>query len=458
MKTVLIVEDKDSLRDMLARTLQDEGFDTIRASTFSEGINSVNKEKVDLVLTDLKLPRKEKGGIEILQHVKQVTPFCPVIIMTAYGTIETAVKAVKEGAFEFLTKPFDIDHLIVLIRRALENQQLVTENMILRDEVAQRVGFPEIIGKSDVMMELSKTVKKVSKSDSTVLLLGESGTGKELFARAIHQISDRKDNPFVAINCAAIPKELLENELFGYEKGAYTGAVNQKVGKFELADKGTIFLDEIGDLDLSLQAKILRVIQEREFERVGGTQKIKVDVRIIAASNKDLTKLAEEKDFREDLYYRISVFPINIPPLRNRLSDVPYLVEHFVKRYSQEMRKNIESVSDAAMEKMQNYSWPGNVRELQNTVERAVILCEGTRIHEEHILINPVKRAPKKKVYDLEECTLKDVGSEAAKIAEIDLIKQVLKKTRGNKSKAAKILDVSYKTLLTRIKEYEIED
>jgi DNA-binding NtrC family response regulator len=443
---------------MLARTLQDEGFDAIRASTFSEGINSVNKEKVDLVLTDLKLPRKEKGGIEILQHVKQVTPFCPVIIMTAYGTIETAVQAVKEGAFEFLTKPFDIDHLIVLIRRALENQQLVTENMILRDEVAQRVGFPEIIGKSDVMVELSKTVKKVAKSDSTVLLLGESGTGKELFARAIHQISDRKDNPFVAINCAAIPKELLENELFGYEKGAYTGAVNQKVGKFELADKGTIFLDEIGDLDLSLQAKILRVIQEREFERVGGTQKIKVDVRIIAASNKDLTKLAEERDFREDLYYRISVFPINIPPLRDRLSDVPYLVEHFVKRYTQEMRKNIESVSDAAMEKMQSYSWPGNVRELQNTVERAVILCEGTRIHEEHILINPVKRAPKKKVYDLEECTLKDVGSEAAKIAEIDLIKQVLKKTRGNKSKAAKILDVSYKTLLTRIKEYEIED
>jgi transcriptional regulator with PAS, ATPase and Fis domain len=330
--------------------------------------------------------------------------------------------------------------------------------MILRDEVAQRVGFPEIIGKSDVMVELSKTVKKVAKSDSTVLLLGESGTGKELFARAIHQISDRKDNPFVAINCAAIPKELLENELFGYEKGAYTGAVNQKVGKFELADKGTIFLDEIGDLDLSLQAKILRVIQEREFERVGGTQKIKVDVRIIAASNKDLTKLAEERDFREDLYYRISVFPINIPPLRDRLSDVPYLVEHFVKRYTQEMRKNIESVSDAAMEKMQSYSWPGNVRELQNTVERAVILCEGTRIHEEHILINPVKRAPKKKVYDLEECTLKDVGSEAAKIAEIDLIKQVLKKTRGNKSKAAKILDVSYKTLLTRIKEYEIED
>ncbi|MDP2960572.1 MAG: sigma-54 dependent transcriptional regulator, partial [candidate division Zixibacteria bacterium] len=299
MPSILVIDDKESMRQMLAKTLESEGFEVDTARDGEGGLDKAKEKRFDLILTDLKLPKMD--GLEVLSSIKDLDPEVAVIVMTAYGTIETAVQAIKQGAFDFLTKPFDVDHLHVLIQRALENRRLLAENVLLREELAYNLGFTEIIGKSEKMKEVTRLVKKVAYSDTTVLLLGESGTGKELFARAIHGLSPRKSGPYVAINCAAIPRELLENELFGSERGAYTGAVTRKMGKFEIAEKGTIFLDEIGDLDIALQAKILRVLQEKRFERLGGTKTINIDVRVIAASNFDLKKAIEKKNFREDL-------------------------------------------------------------------------------------------------------------------------------------------------------------
>ncbi|HLF86369.1 MAG TPA: sigma-54 dependent transcriptional regulator, partial [Nitrospiria bacterium] len=374
-----------------------------------------------------------------------------------YGTIETAVKAVKEGAYDFLTKPFEPDHLLLLIDKALEKERLVTENLILKEVLSRHIGFPKIIGKSAKLMEVVEKVQKVAAGNTTVLLQGESGTGKELFARAIHYLSQRKDGPFVAINCAAIPRELIESELFGHEKGAFTGAVGKKLGKFELADKGTIFLDEIGDMDPSLQVKLLRVLEEDGFMRVGGTLKVKVDVRVISASNKDLLDAIANQRFREDLYYRISVFPVMIPPLRERREDIPMLVEYFISYFCKEMKKGLKTLSQGATDLLMNHVWTGNVRELQNCIERAVILSDGNEIDPDHLGIKlkelectPASELPM-------EGTLQEVSSAATRRAETMLIKKVLKKTSGNKTRAAEILQVSYKTLLTKIKDYSIE-
>lgn len=454
MSLILVVEDKESMAQMLSETLKVAGYQVLLAKDGRDAIHRLKEQKVDLVLTDLKLPHR--GGLEVLHEVKDRTPLTPVILMTAFGTVENAVKAVKEGAYDFLTKPVDPDHLLLLMEKALEKQKLLTENMILREEFSGHLKFPTIIGKSPAMSQLAENIQKVSQSHSTVLLLGESGTGKELFARALHYLSPRKEGPFVAVNCAAIPRDLLETEFFGHERGAFTGAVGRKLGKFELADKGTIFLDEIGDMDFSLQAKLLRVLEGSEFMRVGGTTKLKMDIRVVAATNKQLQHMVADHTFREDLFYRLSVFPITIPPLRERREDIPALVEHFLNYYSQETKKEVLVVTPDALQKLMNHSWTGNIRELQNCIERAVILTNGKQIGLDHLGLNENQNDP-----DLSQIsfdgTLHQVSAAATRYVESRMIQKVLKETGGNKTKAAEILQVSYKTLLTKIKEYDIE-
>ena len=453
---ILIVEDKESMAQMLRETLESEGYSIVIARDGLEGIRQIKENRFDLVLTDLKLPKKD--GIEVLRNSKAENPLAPVIVMTAFGTIETAVTAMKEGAFDFITKPFDTDHLLLLIKRALENQRLVTENLLLKDELSGRLGMPKIIGMSREIAEVAQKVQKVAPAKTTVLLLGESGTGKELFARAIHNLSSRRGHPFVAINCAAIPRELLETELFGHEKGSFTGAEARKIGKFEFADKGTIFLDEIAEMDLSLQAKILRVIQEGEIERVGGIKAIRIDVRIVAASNKDLERAVEEKLFREDLFYRLNVFPIMIPPLRDRKDDIPLLVDFFMNKYCRELKKPHLRIAKNALDILISYPWKGNVRELENCIERSIILCEGDTITDDHIVLNR-QMAVESSLRNLPaDGTLEEVMKEATRIVETQRIAKALKDTRGNKTRAAELLQVSYKTLLTKIRDYGIEN
>ncbi len=376
MDTILVIEDKESMLDMLTQTLEAEGYQVVPARDGAEGIKKLTDGSIALVLTDLKLPKKD--GFEVLRAVKEDNPLLPVIVMTAFGTIETAVRAVKQGAYDFLTKPFDMEHLLVLIKRALDTTRVATENILLRSELSDKLGFPKIIGKSSQLQEISEKIQKVASTNATVLIQGESGTGKELFARAIHYLSPRKERPFLAINSAAIPHELLESELFGYERGAFTGADARKLGKLELADNGTVFLDEIGDMDLALQAKLLRVLQEQVIERIGGSGKqIKIDVRIVTATNKNLQKAVDARLFREDLFYRLNVFPITIPPLRERRDDIPALAASFLNKYSAEVRKGPLTISDEAMDILMKAPWRGNVRELENVIERAVIYAEG---------------------------------------------------------------------------------
>jgi DNA-binding NtrC family response regulator len=445
MSDVLIIEDKTSFGEMLRSSLEDAGISATLVRKGREALQVFKKEQFGIALIDLRLP--DIDGVDLLQKLKKFDTDTKFIIMTAFGTIERAVEAIKLGAYDFLTKPFDIEQLITLLSRIIEERRCLYENIILKEATEKIHGLPMIIGKSSVIRKTTELLKKAAPTDTTVLLLGESGTGKELFARACHMLSLRMKEPFVPLNCAAIPRELLENELFGSEKGAFTGAVTRKLGKFELANKGTIFLDEIGDLDLNLQAKILRVLQEKTFERLGGTYSIKVDVRVIAASNMDLLKLVHKKEFREDLYYRLSVFPISIPNLRERKEDIPILVDHILTRRLRSAKK----ISARAYQKLQNYDWPGNIRELENTIERAVIIAQND-IQSEHVLLPgakgvgvPVGRFK----------TLKHVGHHGQEIAEAELIKKTLDQTAGNKSETARCLKVSYKTLLNRIKKYK---
>ena len=456
MDTILVIEDKESMLAMLKQTLEAEGYQVIAAKDGAEGIRMLVDERIGLVLTDLKLPKKD--GFDVLRAVKEENPLLPVIVMTAFGTIETAVKAVKEGAYDFLTKPFDIDHLLVLIKRALDATRIATENILLKEEFADKLGFPRIIGKSAELQEITAKIQKVSPTNATVLIHGESGTGKELFARAIHYLSLRKDKPFVAINSAAIPRELLESELFGYEKGAFTGADARKLGKLEIADKGTVFLDEIGDIDLALQAKLLRVLQEQVIERVGGGKPIKIDVRVIAATNKNIETAVTSKLFREDLFYRLNVFPITIPPLRERRDDIPALAHNFLNKYSVEVRKGPLAISDEALDIMMKSPWKGNVRELENVIERAVIYADGGIIRAQDLGISEANILDSLAEHVPMDGPLQEVAAAATRIAESRRIRQVLKQTSGNKTRAAEILQVSYKTLLTKIKDYQLEE
>jgi len=452
MPTILVVDDKDSMRNMLTETLTEEGHRVDSAPDGRRALELVQNKSYDLVLTDLKMP--DVDGLKVLSGVKETDNDTSVIVMTAYGTIEDAVAAMKQGAYDFITKPFDTEHLCVLIDRALENRRLIAENTLLRQELMDGHGLSDIIGQNEKMIEISNLIQKVAPSDATVLLQGESGTGKELFARAIYSLSLRKDRPFIAINCAAIPHELLENELFGSEKGACPGAHTRKIGKFEIANSGTIFLDEIGDMDISLQAKLLRVLQQKNFERLGSNKTIEVDVRVVAATNMDLNELISAKRFREDLFYRLSVFPIVIPPLRERRDDVQRLAVYFIEKYCREMRKPNKSPSRDAMALLEKYHWPGNVRELENTIERAVILAEGKKITPDHLAI---RLQSVDEIQLREGAGLKEIGAHAQMRAEKSTIIRVLKQVRGNKRKCSRILKIDYTTLFDKLKKYEIE-
>jgi DNA-binding NtrC family response regulator len=373
--TVLLVEDKSSLRQMLRMALDAAGHVVFEAADVAEVRARLQRHRPALVLTDLKLP--DGDGFDVLRAAKDADPDVPIIVMTAYGGVQEAVRAMREGALDFLAKPIDPDHLLMIVARAIEQRRLVNENLLLKEELARRRGLPDIIGEHEALRAVLASLTRAAEADTTVLLLGESGTGKELFARALHALSGRSAGPFVPINCAAIPEPLLESELFGYEKGAFTGASARKPGRFELAHRGTLFLDEIGELSLTLQAKLLRVLEHQTFERLGGTVPVDIDVRLVAATNRDLRLAVTTRQFREDLYFRLAVLPLTIPPLRERLSDVPLLARHFLAASAADQKKPAPALSPAALDALQAYHWPGNVRELENCLERAVILADG---------------------------------------------------------------------------------
>jgi DNA-binding NtrC family response regulator len=462
MEPLLLVEDKPELRAMLRKALERSGHAVEEAPDGSSAVAKVRARRYLLVLTDLKLPGC--SGLEVLRETKQADPTIPVILVTAYGSVEEAVTAMKEGAYDFIQKPVDLEHLNLLVERASQQQELLRENLLLREEYAERYGFPRIVGEHKSMQEATHQVQRVAATDSTVLLLGQSGTGKELFARAIHHLSPRRQHAFVALNCAAIPEGLVENELFGHERGAYTGAGSRKVGKMELANRGTIFLDEIAELPLNTQAKLLRVLEERSFERVGGTQLVDIDVRILAATNKDLREAVAAKTFREDLYFRIAAVPITIPALSERGDDVLLLADHFLERFRGEFRKPGLAFSPGARTALRGYSWPGNVRELQNTIERAAILTDSEVIDAADLQL-PAPRPPDGHIPEgmLSDAfdwggTLQEVGTRAVECVERFKIESALKSTKWNKTRAAEQLGVSYKTLLNKIRLLGLEN
>jgi len=454
---ILLVEDKDSLRQMLSTAIKKAGYEVDEAADGNVAADKIRKQPYQLVITDLRLPTL--SGIEILKIQKETDATIPVLLMTAYGTIEEAVEAMKQGAFDFVPKPVDISHLLLLIGRAVEQHRLMLENILLKEEYQRVYGIPKIIGDSTAMQGVSQAIQRVAPTDATVLLTGESGTGKEVFSRAIHQLSPRRDKPLVTVNCAAIPHTLIENELFGHEKGSYTGAVGRKAGKFELADQGTMFLDEIGELHISVQAKVLRVIEEQCFERIGGLETIRVNTRVVAATNRDLQDLVSKKEFREDLFFRLSVIPIHIPPLRERISDVRLLAQFFVEKFSKDLHRQTLQLTPEAARALENYSWPGNGRELQNTIERAVILSDGKTVRREDLnFAFQDRKRPEDFAHTLDlSGSLSEVSGRAASAAEKIKIKQVLELSNWNKTQAAELLDVSYKTLLNKVKEYELE-
>jgi DNA-binding NtrC family response regulator len=462
MEPLLLVEDKHELRAMLRKALERAGHAVDEAPDGLAAVAKVRARRYMLVLTDLKLPGC--SGIDVLRETKQADPTIPVILITAYGSVEEAVTAMKEGAYDFIQKPVDLEHLNLLVERAAQQQELQRENLLLREEYTQRYGFPRIVGEHKSMQDATYQAQRVAATDSTVLLLGQSGTGKELFARAIHHLSPRRQHPFVALNCAAIPEGLVENELFGHERGAFTGAGARKVGKMELANRGTIFLDEIAELPMTTQAKLLRVLEERSFERVGGTQLVEIDVRILAATNKDLRVAAAEKQFREDLYFRIAAVPITIPPLSERGDDVLTLAEHFLDKFRREFRKPTLKFSAGATAALRSYSWPGNVRELQNTIERAAILCNEETITAADLqLPSPRPSQGQMPPGMLDQNfdwggTLQEVGTRALEHVERFRIEAALNASKWNKTRAAEQLGVSYKTLLNKIRALGLEN
>jgi DNA-binding NtrC family response regulator len=457
---VLLVEDKDSLRAMLRHALEAQGHTVVEACDEPDAIQQLRQARPAVVLTDLKLPTGD--GFGVLRAAKELDPELQVIVMTAYGSIQDAVTAMREGAMDFLAKPVDPDHLLLMVERAIAQRRMLTDYILLKEELAERRGAPKIIGEDAHLRQVSQQLHRAAATDATVLLEGESGTGKELFARALHALSPRADGPFVAINCAAIPDTLLETELFGYEKGAFTGANARKPGRFELAHRGTLFLDEIGDLPLALQAKILRALEEKRFERVGGTQSLHVDVRVVTATNRNLKQRVAERQFREDLYFRLSVFPIQIPPLRERSDDVLILARHFVDRFCRDMNKKLLVLAPAAIDELRAYAWPGNVRELQNCIERAVILCDGDTIHGRHLNLSfrqpavPVVMSPWDQI-DLTG-TLQDVLRRVTIEVERRKVDQAIRDAAGNRVRAAELLQVSYKTLQQKLKDYGFAD
>jgi DNA-binding NtrC family response regulator len=456
---ILLVEDKDSLRAMLRLALEAQGHTVVEARDQPEAEAALRASRPAVVLSDLRLT--EGDGFGVLRASKELDPELPVIVMTAFGSIQDAVAAMKEGALDFLAKPVDPDHLLLMVERALTQRRMATENLILKEELAQRRGAPQIVGEDPQLKQVSLALHRAAATDTTVLLEGESGTGKELFARALHALSPRADGPFVAINCAAIPETLLETELFGHEKGAFTGASARKPGKFELAHRGTLFLDEIGELPLSLQPKILRALEEKQFERVGGTLPLKVDVRVVAATNRHLKAAVAARQYREDLFFRLSVFPIVIPPLRERARDIITLARYFIDRFCRELNKPPLGLSPSAEQELLAYPWPGNVRELQNCIERAAILTEGDTIHPRHLNLSFRAPAVEEDVSPWSQIDLTGTMAEASRrvIGEVERrkIEQALKEAAGNRNRAAEMLQISYKVLVSKLKDYGLD-
>ncbi|NOX19919.1 MAG: sigma-54-dependent Fis family transcriptional regulator [Nitrospirae bacterium] len=448
MASILIVDDEPLQRGILKTILQEEGYEVFEAGSVDEALELYRKYQPDIVLSDLKMP--EKSGIDLLDSLRQGFEYPPtVILMTAYGTISSAVEAIKKGAFDYLTKPLEKETLLIKIRQAMERAGLLKENLNLQKALYKEFNIEGIIGQSDAMKRVLETVKKVAPTSATVLILGESGTGKELIARAIHFNSQRKKGPFTALNCASIPENLLESELFGYEPGAFTGATSRKRGLIESTSGGTLFLDEIGDMPLPLQAKLLRVLQDGEIRRLGGKETFRVDVRIIAATNRSLEDMIKDGSFREDLYYRLRVVTIRIPPLRERREDIPLLVEHFITRYNQEFGKRIKGISKEALQALRNYHWPGNIRQLQSVIERAVILSEGDLIEYDDIkddILPSVTRG----IMDIE---IPDEGIVFEEL-EKELMRKAMQKANNVAKRAAELLGMSYKTFWYRWEKF----
>jgi len=450
MPTILIIEDEAKMRRLLELNLGEDGFATLSAGDAEAGLKLLRENNVDLVVTDLKLPGM--SGLEFLHAIKRQNAVLPVVVMTAFGTVETAVEAMKAGASDYVLKPFSLSEMRMVIRKELDVHNLREENRSLREALGKRYAHPNVVARSVKMQEVLATVERVAPTNSTVLLGGESGVGKDLIARAIHEKSRRAAGPFIKINSTAIPENLLESELFGYEKGAFTGANTSKPGKFELADKGTLFLDEIGDVPPAIQVKLLRVLQEREFERLGGTRTVKVDVRLVAATNRDLREALEQGTFREDLYYRLNVVPIDIAPLRQRKEDIPDLVNLFISRFAGDSGKPVKSISPEAMQILVNYHWPGNVRELQNIIERACALAKGTLLEavDIHLDLRPAKAANGATGFLPEGMTLEHWEDE--------MIREALRRANGNKSQAARLLGLSRNALRYRLSKIGIAD
>jgi DNA-binding NtrC family response regulator len=449
--SILLVDDEARLGEVVAAALQARNFETLLAASAEEAMGLVRAERVDLIMTDLRMPGQD--GRELLATVKREKPEIPVIIMTAYASVRSAVDLVKEGAFDYVAKPFEIDDVVATIERALKLTNAIVENQRLRGEIGGKYSFENLIGGSPAFQAVLQQVGEVCASKATVLILGESGTGKELVARAIHFNSPRAAKPFMAVNCAAIPEGLLESELFGHAKGAFTGAVGARQGRFAAADGGTLFLDEIGDMPATIQAKVLRVLQEQAFEPVGSNKTIKVDVRIIAATHKDLREMSSAGTFREDLFYRLNVFPITLPPLRERIEDVPLLARHFLRLHAEDMAKKLDGFTPAAETAMAAYSWPGNIRELQNCVERAVIVSHGSVIDLPDLpryVFEGIPREPSPVRVPA------DLDAELADV-ERDIIVEALRRTGGVQVKAAALLGVSERSLWHRIKKLGIK-
>jgi len=453
MERVLVVEDDRAMRLLLKESLKNKGYYIEEAVSAEQALEKIKSESFDLVIMDVKLPGI--SGIDAIGKIKDTDPDTIIIVMTAYGSKDIALKAIREGAYDYFSKPFRIEEMEIVVERALEKRRLEHELNILRKREAKGIGFEGIVGESAAMKAVMELVEKVAQLDSTVLITGESGTGKELIARAIHLKSRRRGGPFVTVNCAAIPENLLESELFGHERGSFTGAFSQRIGKFELANKGTILLDEIGDMSISIQAKLLRVLEQREIERIGGKRPIAVDVRVIASTNKDLKKGISEKRFREDLFFRLNVFPIMLPPLRERKEDIPILIEHFINDAAKRLGISTEGISKEAMELLLDYNFPGNVRELKNIIERAIILAQDEKIiTSRHIsfAMGGLKGVPKSE--GIERCISL---AEAKDMLERQLILDALKKTDGVQTEAARLLGLSPKNLWKKIKKHRIK-
>lgn len=453
-KSILIIDDEAGLRDLMTRLFQDAGYATASAPDGAIGLRMAKEGCYDLVVLDMSLPKM--SGLEVLAGIKEDIPDLAVIMVTAYGSTQTAIEALRLGAYDFIAKPFDLDELQLTAERALEQRRVIDENRFLREELKHKYGFDNIIGSTPEVQKAYVLAAQVAATNATVLILGETGTGKEYLARTIHYQSPRASGPFIKVNCAALPESLLESELFGHEKGAFTHAVNRHIGRFESAHRGTIFLDEIGEVPLTVQTKLLRVLQEKQFERVGGSETLSIDVRVIAATNKDLQKAIKEKEFREDLFYRLNVMALNLPPLRQRREDLDEFANHFLRFFSQEMGRKANRFSDDALEALHSHNWPGNIRELQNAVERSVILCNGEVIRREHLMLTPgTMPQASPSIGNTPETGL--LANAPLRDMENWHIRRVLESTSWNQSAASVVLGIDRKTLRNKIREFHIE-